>query len=115
MAHGIVCRAAARRGRAEPWRPPDRRHAEPPGPATPTAKGDPMLLRSGALAAVAALAVAAPAAGAVVTRHAVTASYKLTLEVGPTETMYTLAQEKTKHPRSGEVMLGNASMMGGMS
>ena len=49
-----------------------------------------------------------------VTRTATTANYKLTLDVGPTETMYTPAEVKAKHPKTGEVMIGGGSMnMGG--
>jgi hypothetical protein len=63
----------------------------------------------------AALLVAAPAWGAVITRHATTASYKLTLSVGPTEAMYTMDEVKSKHPATGEVMVGDSMSMGGMS
>ncbi len=56
---------------------------------------------------VVALASAA-AATAGITRHATTASYSLTLDIGPTEAMYTQAQVKAKHPTTGEVMLGGA-------
>jgi hypothetical protein len=65
--------------------------------------------------ASAVLIGAAASSAAVITRHATTASYKLTLEVGPTETMYTQAQLKSMHPTGGEVMLGNSAMMAGMS
>ena len=63
----------------------------------------------------AALLLAAPAFGASITRHATTASYRLTLAVGPTEAMYTAAEVKAKHPKSGEVMVGDAMSTGGMS
>jgi hypothetical protein len=43
----------------------------------------------------AALLLAAPASAAVITRHATTASYKLTLSVGPKEAMYTAEELKT--------------------
>jgi len=74
-----------------------------------------MLLRAGVVLVVAALASATSASAAVVTRHATTASYSLTLDVGPTETMYSAAQVKSMHPKSGEEMFGNGAMMGGMS
>src|SRR5205085_1471207 len=47
--------------------------------------------------------------------HATTASYKLTLSVGPKEAMYTAEELKTKHPKSGEVMVGDSMGMGDMS
>lgn len=62
----------------------------------------------------AALLIVSSAAAAVITRTATTATYKLTLAVGPVETMYTQAELKSKHPTSGEVMVGSAAM-GGMS
>jgi hypothetical protein len=55
----------------------------------------------------AVLLVAAPASAAVITRHATTASFKLTLAVGAAEKMYTAAEVKLKHPTSGEVMVGS--------
>jgi hypothetical protein len=62
----------------------------------------------------AALLIVSSASAAVITRIATTATYKLTLAVGPVETMYTQAELKAKHPTSGEVMVGGA-MAGGMS
>jgi hypothetical protein len=68
-----------------------------------------------ALVLAAAALLPVPAWGAVVTRHATTATYALTLRVGPTEAMYTPAQVKAKHPKTGEVMIRGGSMnMGGM-
>ena len=67
------------------------------------------------VASVAALAVATTAVAAVITRHAKTASYSLTLVVGPSEAMYTQAEVKKMHPKSGEVMVGGAMMAGSMS
>jgi hypothetical protein len=66
------------------------------------------------LGATVLLAVPASAA---VSIHIVrlTASYSLTLSVGPKETMYTAAEVKAKHPTSGEVMLDDSMAMGGMS
>jgi len=58
------------------------------------------------------LAASASGAGAVHIRRS-TASYDLTLSVGPREAMYTAAEVRAKHPASGEVMLDDA--MGGMS
>ena len=61
----------------------------------------------------AALLLAVPASAAVITKTATTATYKLTLDVGPLETMYTQAQVDAKHPKTGEVMIDTG--MGGMS
>jgi len=63
----------------------------------------------------AALLIVTSASAAVITRSAMTATYKLTLHVGPVEAMYTQAEVKAKHPASGEVMVGNSMAMGGMS
>lgn len=62
----------------------------------------------------AALLIVSSATAAVITRTATTTTYKLTLAVGPVETMYTQAEVKSKHPASGEVMVGS-SMGGGMA
>jgi len=62
----------------------------------------------------AALLIVSTAAAAVIIRTATTATYRLTLHVGPVEAMYTQAEVKAKHPASGEVMVGSTSM-GGMS
>jgi hypothetical protein len=40
--------------------------------------------------------------------------YVFALSIGPTETMYTPAEVKSKHPKSGEVMLAG-KMVGGMA
>jgi hypothetical protein len=72
------------------------------------------MLRLGGVLAIATLLAAAGASAATITRHATTKSYLLMLSVGPLETMYTRAEVKTKHPTSGEVMLGG-SMGHGMS
>jgi hypothetical protein len=56
----------------------------------------------------AVLLLAAPASAAVIARAATTATYKLTLTVGPVEKMYTAAEVKAKHPTSGEVMVGGS-------
>lgn len=74
-----------------------------------------MTTRARAPVVGAALVAAALAANAVASRTAApcargqvarTASYVLALTLGPAETMYTSAQVKAKHPKSGEVMLG---------
>jgi hypothetical protein len=49
-----------------------------------------------------------------VTQEGKTAHYRLTLQIGPTETMYSETEAKAKHPSSGEVML-SGRMAGGMS
>jgi hypothetical protein len=72
------------------------------------------MLRVAVVAGAAAL-LAAPAWGALITRTATTATYKLTLSVGPVEKMYTAAEVKAKHPTSGEVMVGDSMSMDGMS
>jgi hypothetical protein len=63
----------------------------------------------------AALLLVSTAGAAVIVRSATTGTYKLTLHVGPVETMYTQAELKAKHPTSGEVMVGDSMNMGGMS
>jgi len=63
----------------------------------------------------AVLLLAAPASAALITRHATTATYKLTLSVGPLEKMYTADEVQTKHLTDGEVMVGHAMTMEGMS
>ncbi len=51
-----------------------------------------------------------------VTAESKTQHYRLTLQIGPTETMYTEAEAKAKHPISGEIMLSGkmAGQMPGM-
>jgi hypothetical protein len=44
-----------------------------------------------------------------------TATYKLTLSVGSVEKMYTADEVRMKHPTSGEVMVGHAMTMEGMT
>jgi hypothetical protein len=63
----------------------------------------------------AVLLTAVPASAALITRHATTATYKLTLSVGPVETMYTADEVQMKHPTSGEVMVGHTMTMEGMT
>lgn len=71
-------------------------------------------MRRVGLIAGAALLLAAPAWGGTITRHATTATYRLTLAVGPAEAMYTAAEVKAKHPKTGEVMVGGSASMGSM-
>jgi hypothetical protein len=67
--------------------------------------------------ALGAFLLLAASASAVTAIHVIrtTASYTLTLSVGPKETMYTAAEVKARHPTSGEVMLDDSMSMGGMS
>jgi hypothetical protein len=73
------------------------------------------MTRSLALLAALALVGVTAASAAGISRQATTKSYSLTLDVGPTEAMYTAAQVKAKHPTSGELMVGGAMMAGPMS
>jgi hypothetical protein len=74
------------------------------------------------LASVAAIAVAAYGAGGAVAMSGActtgsiskTGPYVFALTIGPEETMYTPAQVKSKHPKTGEVMLAG-EMVGGMA
>jgi hypothetical protein len=70
-------------------------------------------LVTGAAVLCAALAWIGQAAAAGITKTVSTATYRLTLDVGPGEAMYTRAQVKASHPRSGEVMLGGTMSTGG--
>jgi hypothetical protein len=70
-------------------------------------------LLTGAAVATAALAWVALGSAAVITRTAVTASYKLKLSVGPSEAMYTAAEARATRPRTGEVMMGDGMSTGG--
>ncbi len=49
---------------------------------------------------------AAQAEPAVVTQRATTKHYKLELQVGPPERMYTASEARAAHPASGEIMVG---------
>lgn len=50
-----------------------------------------------------------------ITQTAETSSYKMVLDIGPQEAMYTPAQVQSQHPRDGEVMLrGQMANMGNM-
>ena len=71
-------------------------------------------MRAIAVLIVALVAVSA-AQAASITRSATTESYKLSLAVGPNETMYTQAQAKSMHLKSGEVMIGSTSMAPSMA
>jgi hypothetical protein len=69
------------------------------------------------LALVAAALSARPASaltGCSTGQKLTTPSYVFALDIGPVETMYTPAQVKAKHPKTGEVML-SGTMSGGMS
>lgn len=55
------------------------------------------------------------AGGAGLTRTALTHGYRFALHIGMPERMYTPAQVKKLHPKSGEVMMGGAMMAGGMT
>ena len=70
--------------------------------------------RVASLLAVAALLTATVASAATITREAKTKSYALTLTIGPLEKMYTQAQVKAMHPKTGEMMM-DGSMGSGMS
>jgi hypothetical protein len=59
-------------------------------------------------------AYAAMGSGSVVTESMNAGPYSLTLRIGPLEQMYTQAQVKKSHPKSGEVMLRGTMVMGGM-
>jgi hypothetical protein len=56
---------------------------------------------------------AAGCAGGSGTYTALTTSYRMVLRIGMAEAMYTPAQVKTKHPTSGEVMVGGSMMSSG--
>jgi len=49
-----------------------------------------------------------------VTLDSKTKQYQLTLQIGPTETMYSETEAKAKRPTSGEIML-SGKMVGGMT
>lgn len=49
-----------------------------------------------------------------ITQTATTSAYKMVLDVGPQETMYTRAQVQAQHPTGGEVMLRGQMVMAGM-
>jgi hypothetical protein len=79
-------------------------------------------MRFALLASVAALSAAAYGAGGAVAVSGAcktgsiskTGPYVFALTIGPEETMYTQAQVKSKHPKTGEVMLAG-KMVGGMA
>jgi hypothetical protein len=70
-----------------------------------------------------AFAVAGPApahaamgtGGKTVTVSQIAGPYRLTLDVGPLEQMWSMADFKNKHPTTGEVMLSGSMAMGGMA
>jgi hypothetical protein len=61
------------------------------------------------------LPVAGPAGAAMnmVTAKTNAGPYALTLAIGPTEHMYTMSEVKSKHIKSGEVMVSGTMVMGG--
>jgi 5-hydroxyisourate hydrolase-like protein (transthyretin family) len=78
---------------------------------------------SAALIAALALPISAPAsavfaapspAAKVVQQTTQAGPYRLILMIGPLEKMYTQAQVKQSHPKSGEVMIRGTMVMGGM-
>jgi hypothetical protein len=71
--------------------------------------------RLACLLGIAFLLAAATVLAAPITQQANTKTYALTLVVGPLEMMYTPAQVKAMHPKSGEVMLGSSTGGSGMS
>lgn len=52
------------------------------------------------------------ATGGKVTVPVTAGSYRLTLVIGPMEPMYTMAQYQRTHPKTGEIMLRGAMVMG---
>ncbi len=54
------------------------------------------------------------AAGGVVTKTMPAGPYKLTIDIGPLEQMYTMAQMKKTHPMTGEIMVSGTMTMSGM-
>lgn len=62
-------------------------------------------------------ATALPSAGEtmLITQNGETAHYRVTLQIGPMEKMYSEADAAKMHPTSGEVMVGGAMAMGGMN
>ena len=65
--------------------------------------------------AVGAILLAMPVhANDITKRESQTRRYRLDLQIGPTEIMYTPAETKAKHPTSGEIML-SGKMASGMS
>jgi hypothetical protein len=68
-------------------------------------------LSAAAFGAGGAVAMTGPCASGTVAKQG---PYVFALSIGPMETMYTPAQVKTSHPKSGEVMLAG-KMVGGMA
>jgi hypothetical protein len=61
------------------------------------------------------MADAAMNTGATVTQTKLAGPYKLVLDIGPLEQMWTPEQVKTKHPKHCEVMFTGTMVMGGMN
>jgi hypothetical protein len=57
---------------------------------------------------------AAMNAGGTVTKTVAAGPYKLTLNIGPLEPMYTMTQVRKTHPKSGEIMVSGVMAMSGM-
>jgi hypothetical protein len=51
--------------------------------------------------------------GATIQQMKMAGSYKLVLMIGPLQTMYTPAEARKKHPKSGEIMVSGTMAMGG--
>ena len=66
-------------------------------------------------AALAASRAAAPCAADTGAQVATSASYRFVLRIGGPEKMYTPAQVKSLHPKTGEVMIGGGTAMSGMA
>jgi len=49
-----------------------------------------------------------------VTIPVIAGGYRITLMIGPREAMYTQAEARRTHPKTGEIMLRGSMMMGGM-
>src|ERR1051326_5195778 len=72
------------------------------------------LLSASTVAAAHQVVRADTSMGGVVAQTMNAGPYALTLHIGPLEQMYTQAQVKKSHPKSGEVMLRGTMVMGGM-
>jgi hypothetical protein len=73
-----------------------------------------VLASSFSLAGLAPAQAAMGSGGRTVTVSTVAGPYRLTLDVGPIEQMWSMADLKTKHPTGGEVMISGSMVMGGM-
>jgi len=64
------------------------------------------LVLAAALVAVGGYPAVSRAGEAPVKQEALTPHYRLVLQIGPTETMYTATEARMRHPTSGEIMVG---------